>query len=81
MNEFEVRYLGRDAEEFGDYLYEIWCGGQRVAEFCHDFRGEEARMRTTGEWVWCDYPFEGIPPNTVSDAGLRTLQSLGVEGV
>ena len=80
MSGFEVRYLGRDAEEFGDYLYEIWRGGERVAEFRHDFRGEEARIRTSGDWIWCDYPFEGVPPDRISEAGQRTLQSLGVEG-
>ena len=79
MSGFEIRYLGRDAEEFGDYLYEIWRDGARVAEFRHDFRGEEARIRTGGEWVWSDYPFEGVPPNKVSESGLATLRSLGVE--
>ena len=78
MSDLEVRYLGRDAEEFGDYLYEIWRGGARIAEFRHDFRGEEARMRTTGKWAWCDYPFEGVPPDRVSAAGRAALQSLGV---
>ena len=78
MSDLEVRYLGRDAEEFGDYLYEIWRDGVRIAEFRHDFRGEEARMRTGGDWAWCDYPFEGIPPDKVSAAGIAALQALGV---
>jgi hypothetical protein len=74
--DYEVRYLGRSEEKFGDYLFEIWSGPDRIAEFRHDFRGEEGAIRAGGDWVWCDYPFEGVRPWRVSESGRRTLAAL-----
>ena len=77
--DYEVRYLGRSEPEFGDYLYEIWSGSVRIAEFRHDFRGEDCAIRAGGDWLWCDYPFEGVPPSRVSESGRRTLAALGAD--
>lgn len=59
MQQFEVVHRGRVSDEaFSNYTYEIRLAGRRVAEFQHNFRGEEHMLRVGAFGAW--EPFENI---------------------
>ncbi|MBN8232700.1 hypothetical protein JYK02_34800 [Corallococcus macrosporus] len=35
-----IRHATGDRESFGDYRYEIFRGGTRIARYAHDYRGD-----------------------------------------
>ncbi|MGQ0661669.1 hypothetical protein [Sphingosinicella sp.] len=78
-DDYDVRYRGRDAPEFGDYVFEIWLGPRKVAEVRHDFRGEDCQIVTQEGWEYCDYPFEGARPWRVSEAGRALLDRIAAK--
>jgi hypothetical protein len=80
---YTVTSLPREAGPAGNYRYAIWKDGQQVAEFRHDYRGDECRISIkTGPWI--DAPFilsgRGPDPWVVTETGARFLDAHLGEG-
>lgn len=73
---FTVKQQQRQAGSFGDYLYDVFHDGQKVGEFSHTYRGDEAMLRIgSGSWVATDSILvdDKPPPHEVSEKGSRIL--------
>ena len=72
---YSVRQRDREATAGADYVYDIFRDGKKVAEFRHNFRGEDTELRTTGRWIAVQDILvdDQSPPHRVSDRGAAIL--------
>lgn len=41
MSRYIIKQKGSDSEDFGNYKYEIYLGSKLVANYWHDYRGDD----------------------------------------
>ena len=77
MSRYTIRKAPGEREPFGDYEYEIFLDGEKVAQFSHDFRGEEPVLQTAGAWRYCiALKGGGGEPLEVTEEGARALDEM-----
>ena len=77
MSRYTIRKAPGERDPFGDYEYEIFLGDEKVAQFSHDFRGEEPTIRTADDWRFCvALKGGGGEPLEVTEEGERALDEM-----
>jgi hypothetical protein len=77
VNDFKVVQLSR-RESFGNYPYEIFLAGRKVAELEHDYRGDGHFIRLpNGPWIETDRILigGGAEPLVLSQAGIEIVKN------
>ncbi len=62
MSKYCVRHWSGVRESFGNYRYEITQNGEVVAEYFHDYRGDEKWLEVRGSTHDCDNILTGGGP-------------------
>lgn len=77
MSPYTITPAPGDREPFGDYEYEVFLDGRKVAHFSHDFRGEDPTVRVGAAWRFCDLLTGGGGlPMVVTEEGVRVLDEM-----
>ena len=77
------RYVVLDApgerEPFGDYNYDVFLDGKKVAEISHDYRGDDLAIYVAGQRVdlaWSSFRGGGPEPVELGDYAVGKLDEI-----
>ena len=79
MSRYVVRDAGGEREPFGDYLYDVFLDGRKVAEISHDYRGDDLAIYVAGQRVdldWSSFRGGGPEPVVLGDYAVRKLDEI-----